>query len=81
MLFALLVGRHGSLLCPASRFTHFACIALQGFAALNILTFHFGYIPFSHSQSTGCPCLARLLVATGFGVVMVFVSMALLFDL
>jgi len=64
--------RHGSLFCPASRFTHFAFISLQGFAALNT----FRSIPASFVSATCSPSAAsvwaRLLVAAGCGFITVF---------
>jgi hypothetical protein len=47
--------RHGSLFCPASRFTHFACITLQGFAALNT----FRFIPATFVSAACSPSAAN----------------------
>jgi len=38
---------------------------------------HCGSIPLSRQQSIRCQLYARLLVATGYGAVMVFVGMAI----
>ena len=67
---------HGSLLCPVSRFTHFRLHYTTELhcAQLPFVTFRLhSFQPLTVHQ---LPLLARLLVTTGFGAVMVFVSMA-----